>query len=128
MQLLLSESEEGREAGLGLIPGSCRRLPGRIGSQMLRVPHMGWNTVERVGDGPQLPRLGDDSRYYFVHSYVAEPVDPAHVLGVSIYGSTFAAAIACDHVVGLQFHPEKSHRHGMRLLGDFCTQAGVMSQ
>ncbi len=128
MQLLLSSSEEGQAEGLGLIPGRCVRIPGRVGSERLRVPHMGWNTVDRVGAGPQLPHLGDGARYYFVHSYVAEPLDPAHLLGVSIYGSAFAAAIARGNVVGLQFHPEKSHRHGMRLLGEFCSQAGVLPQ
>ncbi len=119
MQLLLEGSEEGDEKGLGLVPGTCRRLPDSVDGLALRVPHMGWSTVEPVRTSPHVPSLGLDARYYFVHSYHADPAVDEDVLGRSTYGVTFTSAVARDNVVGVQFHPEKSHRHGLRLLADF---------
>lgn len=119
MQLLLEGSEEGDEEGLGLIPGTCRRFPDTVDGLTLRVPHMGWSTVEPVRTSPYVPSLGLDARYYFVHSYHADPALKENVLGRSTYGVAFTSAIVRDEVVGVQFHPEKSHRHGLRMLADF---------
>jgi glutamine amidotransferase len=119
MQLLMEGSEEGSEKGLGLIPGTCRRFPAMTEHGPLRVPHMGWNEVGVAGPPRLLPSLGLEARYYFVHSYYAEPADAAHVVGTSVYGTRFASAVGRDDIVGVQFHPEKSHRHGLRLLADF---------
>ncbi len=119
MQLLLDGSEEGSEQGLGLIGGVCKRFPARSATGPLRVPHMGWNDVTVRRPVELLPSLGVDARYYFVHSYYADPVDEAHVAGSTTYGVPFASAIGRDDITGVQFHPEKSHRHGLRLLADF---------
>jgi imidazole glycerol-phosphate synthase subunit HisH len=121
MQLLLDGSDEGVLPGLGLVPGHCARLDREEASDgpRLKVPHMGWNEVSTVRAEQPLPSLADEGRYYFVHSFHAVPDDPDHVLGTTVYGVTFASAVHAGSVTGLQFHPEKSHRHGMRLLADF---------
>lgn len=114
MQLLLDSSEEAPGVpGLGLIPGAVRRL-----ETDRKVPQIGWNPVE-WSPGVPLGTLGPASRrtYYFVHSYAAQPSDPAHVAGRADYGGEFVAAVARDHVAGVQFHPEKSSRAGLALLG-----------
>lgn len=124
MQLLLDGSEEGAsaEAGVGLIPGRVRRLPAEVEHAGLKVPHMGWNTVTRVGGTDRLPTFRDGDRFYFVHSYYADPLDPAHRLAVSHHGIDFTSIVRRGNVTGVQFHPEKSHRTGMALLTDFARQ------
>lgn len=116
MQLLFEGSEEGRRAGLGLLPGRCVRISptGRR-----KVPHMGWNWVDEL-DGPlkgadELER----QRFYFTHSYRADGVDPRHIAGVTEYGDRFVSAVSTNSVLGVQFHPEKSHRFGVALFNRF---------
>lgn len=125
MQLLLDGSEEGAgvELGVGLIPGRVRRFPAEVEQSGLKVPHMGWNTVTRVGASDRLPTFRDGDRFYFVHSYYADPLDSAHRLAVSHHGIDFTSMVRRDNVTGVQFHPEKSHRTGMALLTDFARQA-----
>lgn len=120
MQLLTRGSEEGRRAGLGWIPAEARRF--RFGQEhgRLRVPHMGWNTLLPTGTHPLLSGLEVDARFYFVHSYYVRCDDPKNLLGETVYGDRFAACIAQGNVLGAQFHPEKSHRFGMRLLKNFA--------
>ena len=122
MQLLMDGSDEGdaSEPGLGLIPGRVRRFPAEVDGSRLLVPHMGWNTVRRKGNPTVLTSVRDGDRYYFVHSYYADPADPSHRLAESTHGVEFASMIARANVVGAQFHPEKSHRTGMALLTDFA--------
>lgn len=122
MQLLLDGSEEGEgaEAGLGLIPGRVVAFPPEVKEQGLRVPHMGWNSITRVGDHPSLPVVADGDRFYFVHSFHAVTTDPAHRFATAHHGIDFTAMIGKDNVLGAQFHPEKSHRTGMALLRDFA--------
>lgn len=125
MQLLTEGSEEGQLPGLGLVPGVARRFPKQYEGRPLRVPHMGWGEVRPRSSSSPLPSLGLDARYYFVHSYYVETTDPEHVLGTTKYGLTFASAVQRGSVVGVQFHPEKSHRHGMQLLKDFVNMKVV---
>ncbi|NIP78803.1 MAG: imidazole glycerol phosphate synthase subunit HisH, partial [Gemmatimonadetes bacterium] len=100
MQLLFDASEEGAGDGLGLVPGTVRRLRAR------RVPHMGWNRVE--GTDPVLAGVRAE-RFYFANSYVAEPVEPGDVIGWTRHEDVrFPAAVRRGAVVGTQFHPEKS--------------------
>jgi len=116
MQLLLEGSEEGDAEGLGLIPGRSHRLP----PSAIRVPHMGWNLVTPTRADPLVGGLPDASRFYFVHSYHAVPEDPAHILGVTTYGVPFASMIRSENVMGAQYHPEKSHDFGKRVLANFA--------
>ena len=114
MQLLLDTSEEAPGArGLGLIPGAVRRL-----DTARKVPQIGWNPVEWSPGIPLGTLEGPERRtYYFVHSYAARPDDPAHVAGTADYGGPFVAAVSRGRVAGVQFHPEKSSRAGLALLG-----------
>jgi glutamine amidotransferase len=122
MQMLLTESEEAERAGQGeargldLIPGRNQRLRSRT------VPHMGWNRLDVVADHPLV--AGIDGEYaYFVHSYYAVPEDDAATVVTTEYGETFASVVADGHVMGTQFHPEKSGEVGLRILRnfvDFC--------
>jgi glutamine amidotransferase len=118
MQMLLTESEEAERAGQGdargldLIPGRNRRL--RSGT----IPHMGWNRLDVVADHPLV--AGIDGEYaYFVHSYYAEPDDETAAVATTEYGTEFASIVADGHVMGTQFHPEKSGETGLRLLRNF---------
>lgn len=119
MQMLTLGSEEGDRQGLGLIRAYTRRFPA---SAALRIPHMGWDAVRWVVEQhPLAANLQNDSRFYFVHSYRVSCEEQADVLAVCRYGEEFAAAIARGNVAGVQFHPEKSHRFGLQLLGNFAS-------
>lgn len=118
-QMLGQGSEEGTERGLGWLDLTVRRFPSLPG---LRIPHMGWNQVHAAHGGHPLVRDMDaDTRFYFVHSYFIEPVHPEDTLLVAEYGLPFAAGVARGNIAGVQFHPEKSHRFGKRLLGNFVS-------
>lgn len=127
MQMLLDHSEEQDTPGLGLIPGTVRRfdLAGRLqadGSRF-KVPQMGWNQVrQQVHGGQRHPVWGevpDNSYFYFVHSFYADPSDVRHSAGLTEYGAAFSAAIARDNIFATQFHPEKSAEHGLSLYRNF---------
>ena len=117
MQLLFDDSDElGRTAGLGLVPGTVTRL--QTGG--LRVPHIGWNEVRFERSSPltaDLPEAG--APFYHVHSYAARPSDPETVVGTTEYGERFATIVSHGSVSGVQFHPEKSSRDGLRMLDAF---------
>ncbi len=117
MQLLLEGSEEGVSPGLSLVPGRCRRFD--VADLGLRVPHMGWNTLDVTRPSILFDTGAAESRFYFVHSYHAECDDPADVTATTTYGHPFAAAFERGRVLGVQFHPEKSHRFGMALMKRF---------
>jgi glutamine amidotransferase len=117
-QLLGRGSEEGTETGLGWLDMDVIRFPTVTG---LRVPHMGWNHV-RIAKATKLVTGFDESfRFYFVHSYFMSGVSPEDVLMMADYGQHFVAAVQHDNVAGVQFHPEKSHKFGMRLLRNFAS-------
>jgi glutamine amidotransferase len=120
MQLFGRRSEEGRAEGLGWIDGECRRF--RFGGEQARmkVPHMGWNRVRIVARPSPLQGMGADARFYFVHSYHMVCADPALMLTTTDYGITFVSGVMRDNIVGVQFHPEKSHRFGMELFRNFA--------
>jgi imidazole glycerol-phosphate synthase subunit HisH len=119
MQMLTLDSEEGNLPGLGLIDAHTRRFPDGTG---LRVPHMGWNTIEwSATDHPLAKELANDSRFYFVHSFRVICESAENSLAVCTYGGEFSAAIVRGNITGVQFHPEKSHRFGLRLLGNFAS-------
>jgi glutamine amidotransferase len=116
MQILFSSSEEAAGvAGMGVLPGTVRRLQGGGG---LKIPHMGWNQLELRADGH--PFLEGGSWFCFMHSYHCVPSEPGLVRAVAEYGpNQVTAAVARDNVFATQFHPEKSQRAGLSLLGRF---------
>lgn len=114
MQLLFESSEEGGVDCLALLPGRVRKLAGGPG---LRVPHMGWNTLDQVAASPLLDGIGSEARAYFVHGYAA-PVTGDCIAACS-HGERFAAVVARGRVAGAQFHPERSSATGARLLANF---------
>jgi glutamine amidotransferase len=120
MQMLGQGSEEGCAPGLGLIDATCRRFRPPEGV-VLKVPHMGWNTVVPRRASPLLERLDSQSRFYFVHSYRVVCGDSADELAYSRYGGDFTSIVARGNIYGVQFHPEKSHRFGMALLRNFAS-------
>jgi glutamine amidotransferase len=119
MQLLSYGSEEGVKAGLGLIPGHVRRFKFDDIDSSLRIPHMGWNQIKISKTHSLTEGLENDSRFYFVHSYHYECEDLADVLFKTYYGYDFTSGIQRKNIIGLQFHPEKSHRFGMQLFKNF---------
>lgn len=112
--------ESARAAGLGLVGGRCRALPG---SADVKVPHIGWNALQRTG-GPSrlLEGIEGDAYVYFCHSY-APPKSP-ETTAVSWHGVEFSAVVERDTVFGVQFHPEKSGRVGLRILENFLSACG----
>lgn len=120
MQLLFEQSEEmGLHQGLGLLPGRVVRFP----ESELKVPHIGWNQLRRVGSGLEMALLQDipDGAYaYFVHSYYAAPAKPGDLLATTGYGLEFASVVGRGQIYGAQFHPEKSQDVGLQLLRNFA--------
>lgn len=126
MQLMTRGSAEGEQQGLGWVDGDARHLSeGAANAASLKVPHMGWNYVYPTRRHPLCSDLSEDSRYYFAHTYRVVCADPADVLMESYYQEIgFHSAFAHQNMVGVQFHPEKSHRYGMQLLKSFASWSG----
>jgi len=123
MQMLLTHSEEQDTPGLDLFPGEVRRfrLEGQLqpdGSRY-KVPQMGWNRVHQDRAHPIWAGVADESWFYFVHSYHADPADPAHSAGSTEYGRRFTCVLARDNIFATQFHPEKSAAQGLALYRNF---------
>jgi len=117
MQLLLSTSEEGgAHAGLGWIKGRVVRFPEQAG---LRVPHMGWNELRLNREHALTRGVANGSDVYFLHSYYCACDDPGDVLATATHGVAFAAMLARDNLLGIQFHPEKSQQPGLAMLRNF---------
>ncbi len=117
MQIITRSSEEGRLAGLGWVAGSAKRFPSGAG---LKVPHMGWNIVMPARESPLTRELPADPRFYFVHSYYVQADRSEDVILKSTYGVSFDSAIQHENIYGAQFHPEKSHSFGKKLLKNFA--------
>ncbi len=119
MQVLLSATEEGGwNECLGIITGAVKRLP-----PGLKVPHIGWNQVKQVTKHPIFEGIPDESNFYFVHSYYAEPEDTTVVAGTSEYGISFCSVLIKNNLVATQFHPEKSGEVGLRMYANFLKMA-----
>lgn len=117
MQLLLKSSEEGPGKGLGLLPGRARRLPGRV-----KVPQMGWNTLNVKRQTELTEGIGDGSWVYYVHSYYPD-TEGDWVQATCDYGIEFPSLLGLRNVVGTQFHPEKSGPTGARILRNIIRMA-----
>lgn len=116
MQLMTHGSEEGNMPGLGMVQARCRRLTLPEG---FRVPHMGWDTVTQTRPSRFYTLADPETRFYFVHSYHVVCDDPALPLLTCDYGAPFTAAFEQDNIMGVQFHPEKSHSFGKELISGF---------
>ena len=123
LQMLFQSSEEGETAGLGVFPGRVTRFPADKmvdgNGARLKVPHMGWNRVSQTRNHPIWSGIESGTRFYFVHSYYAPGDTPEIVAGRTEYGICFTSAVARDNIFAVQFHPEKSHTAGLRLLANF---------
>ncbi len=119
MQVLFEKGYEfGQSSGLGLIPGEVVAFDKTRFPSPLKVPHMGWNQLQKKGESKILSGLQDREYLYFVHSYHAK-TDDAYVIGTTRYGYDFTSAVQKDNIIGLQPHPEKSHDTGLKIIKNF---------
>ncbi len=118
MQLLFQKSYEfGEHLGLGLMEGEIVRFQKKSLSEGEKIPHMGWNRIQKVCNSPLLEGLGESFYLYFVHSYYLEKSPNA--IGISHYGGDFVALVQRENLFGIQPHPEKSHNVGLKILENF---------
>ncbi|PKB63984.1 MAG: imidazole glycerol phosphate synthase subunit HisH [SAR202 cluster bacterium Io17-Chloro-G2] len=129
LQLFLERTEEGDAACLGIVEGRVKRLPDGSNEMPggMKIPHMGWNSVHLASQHPILYGVDQDSYFYFVHSYYAQPSDASAVAGSTDYGVTFCSILAKENLVATQFHPEKSGAMGLRIYQNFVAMAGKRS-
>jgi imidazole glycerol-phosphate synthase subunit HisH len=121
MQLMTRHSTEGDSLGLGWVRANTLHLSELAGASKHKIPHMGWNVARHCKTSELTKGCADDEeeRFYFVHSYFVEMDDPTEILLKAEYGAEFTAAFAVDNIYGVQFHPEKSQRFGLRMLKNF---------
>jgi imidazole glycerol-phosphate synthase subunit HisH len=120
MQILARSSEEGSLPGLGWVNGRVRKFGSGAGTA-LPLPHMGWNDVQPAANHPLFRDLERDAKFYFLHSFYFECERGEDVAASSNYGLAFSSAVSAGNIHGVQFHPEKSHHFGIRLLHNFAT-------
>ena len=114
VQIMMEKSDEGLGDGLGLVKGNVRRF-----NPIIKIPHMGWNTLNNIQPTPLLENVTDDMYFYFVHSFYPDPLDPKVSAAKTTYGVDFTSVVAVDNVFGTQFHPEKSGKAGSLILENF---------
>jgi glutamine amidotransferase len=119
MQMMARSSEEGGLPGLGWIDATVVRFDTRLLQGRTHLPHMGWNDVHPLATDTLFAGI-ESPRYYFLHSYYMKPARHEDTLAESTYGVTFTSAVRSGNVYGTQFHPEKSHQWGIRLLQNFA--------
>ncbi|MDX2048359.1 MAG: imidazole glycerol phosphate synthase subunit HisH, partial [Chitinophagaceae bacterium] len=122
MQLLTEGSEEGELPGLGWVKGRIIRFRQNEMPAGFKIPHMGWSDVYTATEIPLFSNMPEQPRFYFVHSYHPKLNNASDELASAEYGYRFSAAIGHDHIAGVQFHPEKSHKFGMQLLSNFVNK------
>jgi glutamine amidotransferase len=127
MQVLLQQSEENDgTACLGLYEGAVKSFRRHVASEeTIKVPHMGWNTIQQKQAHPLWSGIPQDSYFYFVHSYFVQPAQTECAIGRTNYGLEFASVIASGNVFAMQCHPEKSAANGLRLLANFIQWRGA---
>ena len=129
MQALLESSEEnGGVECLGILPGKVENFADVLNEiktpEKLKIPHMGWNQVHQETEHPMWKNIAQDARFYFVHSYYAQPGNPDLIAASTSYGITFTSAVTKDNVFAVQFHPEKSQHAGLALYANFLQWDG----
>lgn len=122
LQVLFAESEEGKEKGFGILPGKVKRFnfKGHPLEKKLKIPHMGWNSIQIKKDVPIYKGIESGSMLYFVHSYYVEPEDKSTIATTTDYGREFASSVVKDNIYGTQFHVEKSGSIGLKILDNFA--------
>ena len=118
MQLMCNSSEEGRSAGLKLVDAEVKKF-NFTDDKTLKIPHMGWNYIQPQKQTKILNGLDEKSRFYFVHSYFVDCANISDELTETNYGKQFVSSFEHDNLIGVQFHPEKSHRFGISLFKNF---------
>ncbi len=118
-QMLMENSEEGNETGLGWIKGKVVRFKKDELPADHKIPHMSWSEVHPKGNQPLYQGI-DEPRFYFVHSFHIQPADPGDITATADYGHPFTASVGHGNIQGVQFHPEKSHKFGMQLYSNFA--------
>ncbi len=120
MQMLADRSEEGSIEGLGWIKGEVKRFDPQSINQTTKFPHMGWNDVCPLNNNSLFSGIENGGRFYFLHSYYFQCAQESNILATTEYGLKFASAISHGHIFGIQCHPEKSHKIGVKLLQNFA--------
>jgi glutamine amidotransferase len=120
-QMLMETSEEGNADGLGWIKGKVVRFDSSKANENIRIPHMGWTDVQPGKDSRVYKNI-NEPRFYFVHSYHLQCENKEDVSATSFYGYEFAASVENRNILGVQFHPEKSHKFGMQLYENFVNE------
>jgi len=117
LQLMFEFSEEGNLDGLGLINGTVKKI-----SEIVKVPHIGWNSLKFNNSHKIFDDIPNNSYFYFLHSYYVEPIKIDNIIGQTNYGSDFCSAYAFNNYIGLQFHPEKSGELGLKIFDNFINK------
>ncbi|HLG35397.1 MAG TPA: imidazole glycerol phosphate synthase subunit HisH [Bacteroidia bacterium] len=119
MQLMTKKSEEGKIEGLGWIEAETVRFRFSETQKQFKVPHMGWKFVSQKMENPLFKDMYESSRFYFVHSYYVRCENANDILATTSYSEEFVSAFCKGNIMGVQFHPEKSHKYGMKMLKNF---------
>lgn len=120
MQIMTDFSEEGEKKGFGWIKGGVYCFKNKI-NKKIRIPHMGWNTVNVIKKNNLIKDLKKEDKFYFVHSYFVKCLKKENIMLNSDYGLKFSSGIIKDNIYGLQFHPEKSHNYGRKIFKNFSS-------
>ena len=119
LHIMTEKSEEGELFGLGWIKGKVKKFDKNVIIHKPKIPHMGWNTIKIINRPELFKDVNFDKGFYFIHSYYVDTVNKENIMTTTEYGNTFVSGIHSLNIFGIQFHPEKSHSNGMKLLKNF---------